>query len=65
MCRPHGKYGYTYGVLSLYERGSRILPLLTFIKLARCRYDDCLSAAHIAELHKHEVSALAYRSLPG
>lgn len=49
MCRLHGRYRYTYGVVSLSERGSCILSLMTFIELARCRYDDGLSAAHIAD----------------
>ena len=48
MYQPHGRYRYTYGVVSLSERGSSILSLTTFIELARRRRHDSLSSPHIA-----------------
>ena len=52
MCRPHWKVWVYILYRESSERGLRILSLKAFIALARCHYDDGLSAAHIAEAHR-------------
>jgi hypothetical protein len=65
MYRPHGRYRYTYGAVSLSERRSRILSLTMFAELARRRRNDSLGAADFAgahQQHQHEYSRGCRRS---
>ena len=53
MYRPHGRYRYTRGVVSLSERGRvSVLSLMAFTELARRRRHDSLSLAHVAGAHQ-------------
>ena len=52
MYQPHGRYRYSYGVVSLPERGSCVLSLMTFEELARRGRNDSLGATHNAGTHQ-------------
>ena len=66
MYHPHGRYRYTYGVVSLsFRRRWRILCPMTFAELARRRRNVSLGAtldAGAHQQHKHEHTRWCRRS---